>query len=978
MAERRDTPEPAAPDRVDDTPESDEERLFDAYLDAALRGGAVPDPSSFLPDDGRAGGVLKDRLDALRQAAERGRAARRTGGVPRAPAAAAPVEAGLPFERLGEFRLLRRLGEGGMGAVFLAEQESLGRIVALKVLRPELRGSPTADARFEREALAAARLDHPHIVQVLAVGEERGVRFVAMAYVEGRGLDEILDEAARDARPVPAADVLRWGAQIARALACAHAASIVHRDVKPSNLRITPDGRAMLLDFGIARALDAPALTMTGPFVGTPQYAAPEQLSGGDAVVDGRTDTYALGVTLYECLSLRAPFAGRTAEQILHQVMQGAPPPLRRVAPATSRDLEVVVAKAMARRPADRYASASDLADDLEAVTSFRPIRARPPAPLRRLAHWARRRPGFAAMAATGAVAALAGVALAVVQARAADEQRRSDARRAVADADGRIAAWRRAREESAALEREVRELSDRLRSEYLSDEEVARLDRQEDAAAGLRRRREAAYYEVLDLLRRAEQLDPEVEGTAATLASLHLERWREAAARHDREATAFHRDLTLRTDPDGAAAREIRGAGVRTLVTGIDDAVAYVFRYADLREFAPGGGPRFVPVAVQAGPQAVAPGTVVLEVVGDAAPLARGDLVVEMDGRRVADLAPLDAEAVARRGVADALVHSDGALVRRALPAGIRVRATAAPLALSPACRLGPGPAIDVAVEPGEYVVLVRAPGREDQRVFLPITEAVRSRVAVTLAPAGSSPAGFVRIEAVPGAPTFWIQEREVSVAEYREFLNDPRTLAEIAAAKAPIRFPRDAANALEGGYWRRGSDGAFALPDDAPADGPVYGIARDDARAYARWFGERIGARARGVDVRLPTRTEWVSAAGASVHRRFPYGDTFRPRWAKSCFSRKEPGFESSRTYVVDESPFAVHDLSGSVSEWTDDESRGFGQLCGGSWGAGRPDDFGTWYSLLVPPDKGYTVAGFRLVAVPAAAAAAAVDAR
>src|SRR6185295_11907576 len=177
-----------SPGTSDDRGDSSEERLFDAYLDAALNGGDAPDPDHFLSGQPGASDALKDRLAGLRRAAARAKTARAAGAIPRADAASRMVEPGLPFERLGEFRLLRRLDEGGMGSVYLAEQESLGRVVALKVLRPELRGSPTADARLEREALAAARLDHPHIVHVHAVGEVGWVRYIAMAYVEGKGL----------------------------------------------------------------------------------------------------------------------------------------------------------------------------------------------------------------------------------------------------------------------------------------------------------------------------------------------------------------------------------------------------------------------------------------------------------------------------------------------------------------------------------------------------------------------------------------------------------------------------------------------------------------------------------------------------------------------------------------------------------------------------------------------------------------------
>ncbi len=972
MEERRASVERAEPVREGPrtpagAPDEHEENLYDAYLTAAL-GGEAPEPAEFLA--GRAGATesLRARLDALREATNRGRALRAAPSALKSRADALVAEPGLPFERLGEFRLLRHQGDGGMGAIYLAVQESLGRIVALKVLRPELRGSPIADARFEREALAVARLDHPHIVQVLAVGEDRGVRFLAMAYVEGRGLDEILAGAIAARRAVPTSEVLRWGAQIARALACAHAASIVHRDVKPSNVRITPDGRAMLLDFGIARALDAPALTMTGPFVGTPLYAAPEQLAGDRDALDARADTYALGVTLYECLSGRPPFGGSTAEQVLHEVLAGDAPPLRRLAPSLSRDAEIVVAKAMSRQPSQRYATANDLADDLEALLAFRPIRARPPGPASRLVNWARRNPGLAAMAATGAVALFAGAMLMVSQARAAEVQRKSDARRAVVEANGRLADWRRARESSAALEADVRKLLESIWSEYLTDDRLARLDRQEVAAASLRREREAAYYEVLDMLARAERLDPAVPGAAQARTNLYLERWREAEAARDREAASFFRELVLSRDQDGAASKEIRGACSIRLVTGVPGAEAWVFRYRELRELAEGGEPRAVPVPVQDAPPAVAPGTLMLVVTSGAGELRRGDLVLDLDGEAIARLAPRDAVRRAQVGGVAAGVHRDGVVERLTLPPGLRVRATAAPLVLSPACRRVASPSVEVTGEPGEYLILVRAPGREELRVFHAVPPGAHLGVPIELLPEGTTPEGFVRIERLGPEHSFWIQEREVTAAEYAEFLNDDATRAEVAASAAPIRFPRDASTANEGGYWPRGADGRWSVPPDSDAETPVLGVSQDDARAYATWFARRTGAAERGLEIRLPTQVERVDAAGSTTLRKLPFGEGFRPRWASSCYARPKPGPVAVLSHPVDESPYGVFDMAGSAREWSDDRDRGLGRLCGGSWAVAKSDGFQCWFSLLVLPDRGNSESGFRLVAVAA----------
>ncbi len=356
------------------------ELILSEVLDAALRG---------KPVDLEAVLAAHPELDA----AQRARLRRDLGVV-------TGDGTDLPFERLGAFRLVRRVGEGSMGVVYLAEQEPLGRSVALKVIRPERSLSPTAMARFEREAQALARAEHPGLVRVHATGEEAGVRFVAMEWIEGRGLDEIV-RAARDAgTPVPVAEAIGYGRDLARALHAAHGAGVVHRDVKPSNVRIDVAGRARLLDFGLARLEDASQLTRTGAFRGSPAYASPEQVDAAHGAIDARTDVYSLGATLYECLAGRVPFRAETAEGLFQEILTAAPGSLRALRPDVPEDVEAVIAKAMEKRAADRYATASDLADDLEALLELRPVRARRLSPLLRASRWTRRRPAAAASAA--------------------------------------------------------------------------------------------------------------------------------------------------------------------------------------------------------------------------------------------------------------------------------------------------------------------------------------------------------------------------------------------------------------------------------------------------------------------------------------------------------------------------------------------------------------------------------------------------
>ncbi|MCR9248097.1 MAG: bifunctional serine/threonine-protein kinase/formylglycine-generating enzyme family protein [bacterium] len=305
------------------------------------------------------------------------------------------------IERIGAYRLLRRLGEGSMGVVYLARHDATNRVVALKTIR-QLHAGSTAQERFRREALAIARLRHPNVVTVFDAGEYDGVAYLAMELLSGRSLDEVVRDAAAKSRLLPVDEVARWGLDLAEALACAHAAEIIHRDVKPSNVRITAEGRAVLLDFGLARdnAL-AEQLTVTGSFQGSPNFASPEQIEGGQSL-DARTDVFSLGVTLHCCLTNAMPFDGETREQVFRRILTEAPPSPRRINPAVSRDLATIVEKAMEKRPDQRYATAAALAEDLRALLEHRPIAARPAGPIRRTLKWIRRRPAAATAAACG------------------------------------------------------------------------------------------------------------------------------------------------------------------------------------------------------------------------------------------------------------------------------------------------------------------------------------------------------------------------------------------------------------------------------------------------------------------------------------------------------------------------------------------------------------------------------------------------
>lgn len=354
-------------------------------------------------------------------------------------------------ERIGPFRIVREIGRGGMGVVLEAVEEPLGRRVALKLLPPELVASAEARARLEREATLAARIEHPGVCPIYGAHIADPRPWIAMRFVEGTTLSQHIARAreggARCVQLPPADDrdggdfraVARTLARVARALAAAHAHGVLHRDVKPSNVMVPSNGDPVLLDFGLAiePTADTPDLTRTGETAGTAAYLAPELVAGELRRSDERCDVYALGVTLYECLALHPPFRAPTREALYVAVLAGEAIDVARLHRGVPRDLGVIVATAMERERARRYASAEDLALDLEAFAGGRLIAARPLGTLGKFARWARREPRQAGLAGALAIAALfAAVAVGgLIAARDAVEAGRAAQRAAAIEA---------------------------------------------------------------------------------------------------------------------------------------------------------------------------------------------------------------------------------------------------------------------------------------------------------------------------------------------------------------------------------------------------------------------------------------------------------------------------------------------------------------------------------------------------------------
>ena len=673
--------------------------------------------------------------------------------------AAHPVPAAGEGRLLGGFRLGAEIGRGATGVVYLARQESLGREAAVKVLAGDLASSESALERFHREARAAGKLDHPGIARVLMDGSDDGLHWIAMELVRGHdlgvelalqrgaqpapGLSPLLPPPA-DPRHVAAAAALV--ADAAEALQHAHERGVVHRDVKPVNLLLTPQGQVKLVDFGIARDESLGTLTRTDQLMGSVPYMSPEQARVIQARVDHRTDVYSLGVVLYELLTLVRPFDGSTSHEVIARLKNREPRPVAALNRRVPRDLATVCGKAMAKAPAERYPSAGAFAADLRRFLRFEAVAARPPSPVRRALRRAHRHRVVLVTALLVLLALLAGAWAAAERGRRRTREVALEPLRALA----------------AAADWDARGLAELVaaRAALVELERDPGLDGEAQALlAGLAQR--------LQLLRRS---------------------WRERAESLVREGLAE------------ASAGMGDGRGYDQVVAGVQGLQRLALLFPE-----------------------------------DAA-------LLETDVFR---------PRVSVRG-RDAAGAALGGRVgwRRLDP----ITAVA-----GPPTEVGPLPVEDGVFPVGHVRVVVAVEGhglREFTRFLAP---GDRLAIEFSVRGDGRGPAGMVRVPAgvleladdslspLVGRPVavrpFWIDECEVSNADYRAFL----------AANPAHEEPRYLALVEPG----------------SPADQhPVVDVSWRDARAYAEWAGKR-----------LPSHAEWTLAARGEEGRRWPWAGDGAP---------------------------------------------------------------------------------------------------
>jgi len=284
-----------------------------------------------------------------------------------------------PLRQIGHYEIIQEIGRGGMGVVYSARDPELQRNVAIKILPGRYEAGRSRE-RFKREARASARLSHPGIVRVIAIGEEADYLYFVMELVEGGTLQELIDT-AREAPSFEARyfhECAQMISLVADALHYAHEHGVIHRDVKPSNILIDEEGRPHLSDFGLAKDLGEITLSVTGELAGTPRYMSPEQVMAKRSGLDHRTDVFSLGLILYELITRQLPFEGETLQELFSSVAFAEVVPPRQLVSRIPRDLEMICLKAIERRPAQRYQSAGEFADDLRRFLDVRPVRARP------------------------------------------------------------------------------------------------------------------------------------------------------------------------------------------------------------------------------------------------------------------------------------------------------------------------------------------------------------------------------------------------------------------------------------------------------------------------------------------------------------------------------------------------------------------------------------------------------------------------
>lgn len=836
--------------------------------------------------------------------------------------------------RLGKFELVRILGKGGMGTVYEATCEGSADRFAIKVLHPSLSSDKEILTRFEREVKAGQALDHPGIVKIYDVGQDKGRYFFAMQFVEGTPLDELID--GEGLAPEESAALIR---DAALALHHAHEHGITHRDIKPNNIIRASDSTVFLTDFGIAREATAATLTADGQVIGTPFYMSPEQATGQRKEIGPASDVYSLGITFYELLTRTTPFRGENIHQIFHNVLRKDPLPVTQVAPAVPKPLETIVMKAIRKEVSKRYPSALALAEDIDRFLEGRSVEAKPMTGTERFVQAVRRHKGLSAMIALGVVLVTAFAVVLAAGAQAA-----------------------RARAEEAAREREAKVAK-------LVEEGTTALE-----AGDFGKAREA--------LEMALSMDKENADAARALAAVQAAKTRAEEMQARREAERKARTLAREGDEARAAFEEAHRK--RT---------AFFDRLEDIWETS---GYGFESHAVKdldlslrsAGVEAEEAAARALDLYAKALLLdphceeaRRGTASIRMDQCALAFREGLHTGEMreAQRLLLLAAQHDEEGYHetrRKEIEAWMRWEQTV---------DIRPTPPVDdirvlrVDLEknertevkefqngrgrlpPGSYIAALESPGHVETNlpfvVEWPASEEEKdaSRIlTVSIHRKADKYEGMVYVPAGPfvmgggggvrgGAtrtvelPAFFIDRCEVTCAAYEAFLADLQkenpSLVEGYRPKFQLAegdtdyFKDQWGKARSDPFrmedwnlaWFRHEDGSWH-PPDAVREFPVGGVSFEAAQAFARHHGKR-----------LPTSEEWEKAARGVDGRRYPWGNRFDEHRVSHQQNPDPSVFEGwRRMHPADSlpegmSPYGCLHMASNISEWTDTDIKG-----------------------------------------------------
>lgn len=872
---------------------------------------------------------------------------------------------GLGRSKLGHYTILRRLGRGGMGEVFLARDQKLGRQVAVKVLRGD-RAGPELRARFEREAAAVSRLEHPGIVPIYELAEDDGIVFFVMRYVEGvplstwstilrqrdkgtaaatrtrltqkdrdtavsaGGSTTKIDTSDEPATIAPHADIstlLGIFEKVAEALHFAHERGVIHRDVKPSNIMIDRDGRPHLLDFGLAKFVGTETLTAADQMLGTLPYMAPEQVTQRSKSIDQRTDVYGLGVTLFECLCGVRPFSAETSEALMFQIVMKDPPSPRTIDPSLSEDLATVCLTCLEKDPQRRYPTAKAMGDDIARLLSHRRIEAKAVGRFGRIVRRAKRSPFQSGLVAALFLSIVVVTFLLVQKSR--EEKRYAPYRAAVA----------RARDLEKTLE-------DRKRSLDLTKKE---LEEAESTTPRHAKPDDARKKSLFDLEIATRKLADEIAGIEAEIELALLESREPAEPIADAgERNAIYFELFLDAEKKGDAAKH-----------RLFEKILASTEYAD--RLTPRGSLRLV--TDPAGAQVTARRCV--ETLPGVLSLAKESIDL---GRTPIDAHGLEAGSYVLSIVSDATEPIEyPVLIERDETWG-------------DAASWQKG-----AFQKSDWSIKLPKKGAFDSARFA-FVAAGPYRATADRRYRGPSPLLEWRWE-----ESFVIARRETTLADYAKFLKRESVRVEIQkwydAQKdqrtklAPVRLPF-VPRLIEVGAPILDIE---ALVEDAAIEPnknledrfdlavALGGVSHRDIIGYALSLKESEGAV-----LRLPTASQWEKAARGVDGRLFPWGNGFDWSFTSGRYSQKNDrtGNEEyqgklARTpglFPIDVSPYGILDMGGNVAEWLSDGPReeGFKDVywyVGGSF-AWPEDFFYAWTTNYAPYDYVTECLGFRWV--------------